>query len=114
MKKVGLISLGCAKNRVDSENILGLLDHHKYLIVSSVDEADILIINTCGFINESKKESIDTILEFVDSGKKLVVTGCLAERYLNKGNITMVRVMNYVPSFFVSLFTTELISLSNN
>ena len=81
MKKVGIISLGCSKNLVDSENILGLLDKYKYKIVGSADEADIIIINTCGFINSSKKESIDTILEFINRGKKVVVTGCLVERY---------------------------------
>ena len=61
MKKVALISLGCAKNLVDSENILGLLLKNHYEIVSNKDEADILIINTCGFIEASKKESIDVI-----------------------------------------------------
>jgi ribosomal protein S12 methylthiotransferase len=81
MKKVGLISLGCSKNLVDSENILGLLDHHKYQITSSIEEADIIVINTCGFISSSKKESIDTILEMVSLNKKVVVTGCLIERY---------------------------------
>ncbi len=81
MKKVGIISLGCSKNLVDSENILGLLDKSNYHIVGSADEADIIIINTCGFINSSKKESIDTILEFINRGKKVVVTGCLVERY---------------------------------
>ena len=81
MKKVGIISLGCSKNLVDSENILGLLDKCHYIIVNSADEADIIIINTCGFINSSKKESIDTIFEYVNKGKKVVVTGCLVERY---------------------------------
>ena len=81
MKRVGIISLGCAKNLVDSENILGLLDHDKYQIVNSVEESDIVIINTCGFINPSKKESIDTIFEILAQSKKVVVTGCLVERY---------------------------------
>ena len=60
MKKIALISLGCEKNLVDSENILGLLVKNKYEIVNNKEEADILIINTCGFIESSKKESIDT------------------------------------------------------
>ena len=81
MKKVGMISLGCAKNLVDSENILGLLDHDKYQIVNNIDEADIVFINTCGFIESSKKESIDTIFETISYGKKVVVTGCLVQRY---------------------------------
>ena len=81
MKKVGLISLGCAKNLVDSENILGLLDHDKYQIVNNIKSADIVFINTCGFIESSKKESIDTIFEVLSYGKKVVVTGCLVQRY---------------------------------
>ena len=81
MLKVGLISLGCAKNLVDSENILGLLKHDGYVITSSAKESDIIIINTCGFIDSSKKESIETIFEMLSYGKPVVVTGCLAERY---------------------------------
>lgn len=82
MKKVGLISLGCAKNLVDSENILGLLDHHGYAITADPKDADFIVVNTCGFIESSKKESIDTILEMAQYNKKLIVTGCLVERYL--------------------------------
>ena len=81
MKKVGMISLGCAKNRVDGENILGLLDHDKYQIVNNVEDADIIFINTCGFIEKSKKESIDTIFDVVFTGKTVIVTGCLVQRY---------------------------------
>ena len=81
MKKVGLVSLGCAKNLVDSENILGLLDFDKYQIVNNVDDADIIFINTCGFIESSKKESIDTIFEMLSYGKPIVVMGCLVQRY---------------------------------
>ncbi len=81
MKKVGMVSLGCAKNLVDSENILGLLDHDKYQIVNNVKDADIIFVNTCGFIEPSKRESIDTIFEMLSYGKKVVVTGCLVQRY---------------------------------
>ena len=81
MKKVAIISLGCAKNLVDSENILGLLLKNHYQIVSSKDEADILIINTCGFIEASKRESIDVILDNINKKQKVVVTGCLVNRY---------------------------------
>ena len=81
MKKVALISLGCAKNLVDSENILGLLLKNDYQIVSNKKEADILIINTCGFIEASKKESIDVILDNIAHKQKVVVTGCLVNRY---------------------------------
>ena len=84
MNKVGLISLGCDKNRVDSELILGLLSKNGYQIVPSIEEADIVLINTCGFITDSKVESINTILEVVSYHKKVVVTGCLVERYLEE------------------------------
>ena len=81
MKKVLLVSLGCAKNLVDSEYILGLLKNDGYEITNNVDEATLILINTCGFIESSKKESIETILSYINLGKKVVVTGCLAERY---------------------------------
>ena len=83
MKKIALISLGCAKNLVDSENILGLLLKNHYKIVNNKEEADILIINTCGFIEASKKESIDVILDSINKKQKVVVTGCLVNRYVD-------------------------------
>ena len=84
MKKIAMISLGCAKNLVDSENILGLLVKNNYQIVNNKDEADILIINTCGFIEASKKESINVILENINRKQKVVVTGCLVNRYIDE------------------------------
>lgn len=82
MKKIGVVSLGCSKNLVDSENIIGLLEKDKYLITNDPQDADIIIINTCGFIEKSKKESIETIFEMLKYHKKTVVCGCLAQRYL--------------------------------
>lgn len=85
MKKVALISLGCEKNLVDSEMILGLVRKGKVDIISNVNEADIIIINTCGFIASAKEEAIDTIIDSLkhkERGAKIVVTGCLAQRYL--------------------------------
>ncbi|WP_304205390.1 30S ribosomal protein S12 methylthiotransferase RimO [Fusobacterium perfoetens] len=85
--KLGLISLGCSKNTVDSENMLGILVKEKKLeLVENIEEADIIIVNTCAFINDAKEESIQTILEMSDykkdgSLKKLIVSGCLSERY---------------------------------
>ncbi|HOO22666.1 MAG TPA: 30S ribosomal protein S12 methylthiotransferase RimO [Clostridia bacterium] len=83
--KIGMISLGCDKNRVDSENMLYLLKNAGYLIVDSAERADVVIVNTCAFIDEAKKEAIDTILEMAAlKGKqlqKLIVTGCFAQRY---------------------------------
>lgn len=85
--KLGLISLGCSKNTVDSENMLGILVKEKQLeLVEDLEEADVVIVNTCAFINDAKEESIQTILEMADykkdgNLKKLVVCGCLSERY---------------------------------
>ena len=84
--KVGMISLGCNKNRVDSETALGLLADHGYTFTGDPAEADILMVNTCGFIESAKEESIDAILEMAqykqtDRCRLLVVTGCLAQRY---------------------------------
>src|SRR3954462_8111316 len=86
LPKVGFVSLGCPKNLVDSEIMLGALAGQGYSITPRKEDADIIIVNTCGFIDSAKQESIDTILEMADlktSGncKKLVVAGCLAERY---------------------------------
>ena len=84
MKKIGLISLGCAKNRVDSENMLGMLREKGFEIVQDPAEADALFVNTCGFIESAKEESIEAILEMAQyrkRGAKLFVTGCLAQRY---------------------------------
>lgn len=85
-KKVGFVSLGCPKNLVDSEVMLGILAKHDYKITSDHNDAGVIIINTCGFIESAKKESIDTILELVKlketgSLKLLVVSGCLPQRY---------------------------------
>ena len=80
--KLGLISLGCAKNRIDSELMLGVAKQYNLELTSSLDDADIIVINTCGFIESAKQEAIDTILEVCDyQNKKIVVMGCLVERY---------------------------------
>ena len=84
MKKAGIISLGCPKNRVDSENILGVIKRLGYSLTNNLDEANYVFINTCGFINDAKKESIETILENINQDKKVIVTGCLVERYLEE------------------------------
>jgi len=83
-KTVGLIGLGCAKNRVDGEVMLGLLQQAGYEVADNPEQADTIIIHTCGFIGTAKEESIDTILEAAEwrkQGKRLVVTGCLVQRY---------------------------------
>ncbi|MBR2505443.1 MAG: 30S ribosomal protein S12 methylthiotransferase RimO [Bacilli bacterium] len=96
-KKVCLISLGCSKNLVDSEHILGLLKEDGYQITNNEKECDILVINTCGFIDSSKKESINTILSKINKPYKLVVTGCLIERYLDELKKEIPEVDLYIP-----------------
>ena len=86
MLTVGVVSLGCSKNTVDTELMLGILKNAGYGITANEQEADILIVNTCGFIDPAKQESIDTILslaEYKETGKckLLVATGCLVQRY---------------------------------
>ena len=86
MTKVGFISLGCPKNLVDSEVMMGLLAREGYELTPRADDAEILVVNTCSFIESAQKESIDTILEMAEhkkfgAAKKLVVAGCLVERF---------------------------------
>ena len=86
MTKVGFISLGCPKNLVDSEVMMGMLARDGYELTPRADDAEILVVNTCSFIESAQKESIDTILEMAEhkkfgSAKKLIVAGCLVERF---------------------------------
>ena len=86
MVKIGLVSLGCPKNLVDGEVMLGLAEEAGHEITATADEADVIVVNTCAFIDRAKQESIDAILEMAElkkqvPGRRLVVTGCLAERY---------------------------------
>lgn len=82
---IGMVSLGCAKNQTDAEIMLGILAGTGHKLVANPETADIIIVNTCGFIESAKQESIDTILEMAEYKKgrlkALIVTGCLAERY---------------------------------
>jgi len=85
-EKVSLVSLGCPKNLVDAEVMLGYLANEKYEITTDERDADIIIVNTCSFIKEAKQESIDTILDLADRKhdarcRLLIVTGCLPQRY---------------------------------
>ena len=84
--KAGFISLGCSKNLVDTEVMLGILQQHGIELTANPAEADILIVNTCAFIQSAKEESITTILnmaEYKESGRcrSLIVAGCLGQRY---------------------------------
>ena len=81
MKKIALISHGCAKNLVDSELILGILSQYGYQITLNENESDIVIINTCSFISDAERESVQSILQMADIGKKVIVTGCLSQKH---------------------------------
>ena len=86
--KIGMISLGCAKNLVDAEVMLGSVLQHGMEITSRADEADVLVVNTCAFIDSAKEESIETILEAHQqrglnkrADQKLIVSGCMSQRF---------------------------------
>ena len=80
-KKIALINHGCAKNLVDSELMLGLLCEKGYDVTLNENEADVVIVNTCSFIHDAEQESVQTILQMVNDGKKVVVTGCLPQKH---------------------------------
>ncbi|HEY8423327.1 MAG TPA: 30S ribosomal protein S12 methylthiotransferase RimO [Clostridia bacterium] len=86
-KKLGIVSLGCDKNRVDTEKMLGFLKGTGLEVIDDLSEAEIIIINTCAFIEKARKESIETILDAIelkkDKCEKIIVTGCLSQKYLN-------------------------------
>ena len=82
--KVYIDTLGCPKNFNDSEVASGILENRNHIIVNQHDEADVIIVNTCGFINDANTESIARIFEMAEykaEGSKLIVSGCLSERY---------------------------------
>ncbi len=85
---VGFISLGCSKNLIDTEMMIGKFKEHNYKIVNDEEKADMIIINTCGFIDSAKEEAINTILEMAEYKQKrckyLIVTGCLVQRYYDE------------------------------
>ena len=85
-KNISFVSLGCAKNLVDSEILIGGLKSENYNLVNNIDESNCIIINTCGFLDMAREESVDTILECAEYKKqgkvdKLIVMGCFSERY---------------------------------
>lgn len=114
MIKIGLISLGCAKNLVDSEMILGALANSKFEIVNTIEDSDVIIVNTCGFIEASKEESIENILDACRYGKKVVVTGCLVERYLDELKASIPEVNLWIPIREYKNFSTLVEGLFDN
>ena len=100
--KVGFISLGCSKNLIDTEMTIGLFKEHQFEIVNDTEEAEIIVINTCGFIESAKQEAINTILEMAEYKKKrtckyLIVMGCLVERYLKELSKALPEVDLFIP-----------------
>ncbi|HLV73197.1 MAG TPA: 30S ribosomal protein S12 methylthiotransferase RimO [Vulgatibacteraceae bacterium] len=80
-RKVSLITLGCARNEVDSEELAARMEDAGWDLTDGAEDADVVVVNTCGFIEAAKKDSIDTLLAAHDSGAKVVAAGCMAERY---------------------------------
>ena len=106
MPKVGMVSLGCPKNLVDSEVMLGVLARQGYELTPDAASADIIVVNTCSFIEPAKRESIETILEMAEhkkagTARKLVVAGCLVERYRNE-------ILQQIPEVDFVIGTNEL------
>ncbi len=100
--KVGFISLGCSKNLIDTEMAIGLFKTHKFTIVNEVEEAEIIVINTCGFIESAKQEAINTMLEMAEYKQKgkckyLIAMGCLIERYENELKKAIPEVDLFIP-----------------
>jgi ribosomal protein S12 methylthiotransferase len=108
--KIGFVSLGCPKNLVDSEVMLGMAEQDGHEITADASQADVLVVNTCAFIDRAKQESIDTILEMAElkgreAGRRLIVTGCLAERYRDE-------LKKEIPEIDVILGTGEVASFA--
>ncbi|WP_038044362.1 MULTISPECIES: 30S ribosomal protein S12 methylthiotransferase RimO [Thermocrispum] len=80
-RRVTLVTLGCARNEVDSEELAGRLRADGWELSDDAEQADVVVVNTCGFVESAKKDSIDTLLAAADTGKKVVAVGCMAERY---------------------------------
>ena len=100
--KIGFISLGCAKNLTDTESMIGILDG--FNVTSNEEEADVIVVNTCAFIDSAKEESINAILEMAkykeEKCKCLVVTGCLAQRYKDE-------IFSLMPEVYIILGTND-------
>ena len=106
MKKIALISHGCAKNLVDSELILGSLSQNGYQITLNENETDTVIINTCSFICDAEKESVRSILEMIEAGKKVIVTGCLSQKHAQE-------LKEAIPEIRAVVGTTDFIKIAD-
>ncbi len=101
MRKIALINHGCAKNLVDSELMLGKLIANGFEITLDETKADIVIINTCSFINDAEKESVASIFDMINSGKKIIITGCLPQKYKKE-------LQELIPEAFAFLGTSDI------
>lgn len=109
-KNIGFVSLGCAKNLTDTETMLGILKENNFNITADPKDADILVVNTCAFIDSAKEESINAIIEMAqykeDRCELLIVTGCLAQRYKNE-------IEEQLPEVDIILGTTDYSKISD-
>lgn len=101
MRQIALINHGCAKNLVDSELMLGKLIANGFKITLDETKADIVIINTCSFINDAEKESVASIFDMINSGKKIIITGCLPQKYKQE-------LQELIPEAFAFLGTSDI------
>jgi ribosomal protein S12 methylthiotransferase len=111
--KIAVLTLGCAKNVVDSEELLKQINHSDYTITKNTANADVIVINTCGFIQDAKKESIETILQSVElkkqgTLKKVIVMGCLSERYKTELHKEIPEVDAFIGANKIAKVTKEL------
>ena len=104
--KIALINHGCAKNLVDSELMLGMLSQEGFSITLNDDEADIVIINTCSFIHDAEQESVQSIIEMVNKGKKIIITGCLPQKHKKE-------LKKAVPEALAMLGTSDISAIVN-
>jgi ribosomal protein S12 methylthiotransferase len=116
--KIGFVSLGCPKNLVDSEVMLGIAEKEGHEITADASQADVLVVNTCAFIDRAKQESIDTILEMAEiksqaAGRRLIVTGCLAERYRDELKKTIPEIDAVLGTGEVASFTAAVSGSGN-
>ena len=116
--KIGFVSLGCSKNLIDTEMVIGLFKNNKFEIVNDVQKAEIILVNTCGFIESAKQEAIDTILEmaqYKENGicKYLIVMGCLVQRYKIELEKAMPEVDLFIPIEEYDEFWNKINSLIN-
>ena len=118
--KVNIITLGCSKNLVDSENLITQLKANQFEVEheSSKDDAQVIIVNTCGFVEQAKQESIDTILRFIDAKEdglidKLYVTGCLSHRYRDELEAEMPQVDAFLAPWSCRVYSKPSAPITN-